>query len=82
MGLRVVRHRWLTFVTGFCLVAAALTASAREISVQEAITQAQQKSSGKVLSVQTLHIGKRKVYRIKVITRDGLVRVVEVAAEQ
>lgn len=82
MCLQAVRHRWLIFFTGFCLIAAVSVACAREVSVQEAVTQAQQKARGKVLSVQTLHIGKRKVYRIKVITRDGLVRVVEVAAEQ
>ena len=42
----------------------------------------QHDTNGKVLSVQTLDMGKRKVYRIKVLTRDGQVRVVEVPAEQ
>ena len=67
------------------LVAGAALATplaAREISVQEAVAQAQRETSGKLLSVQTLNVGKRKVYRIKVLTRDGRVRVVQVAAEQ
>lgn len=55
---------------------------AREVSVQEAVAQAQRESSGKLLSVQTLNIGKRKVYRIKLLTRDGRVRIVQVVADQ
>lgn len=67
------------------MLAAALFAvavHARELSVQEAVAQAQRDTNGKVLSVQTLTIGKRKVYRIKVLTHDGQVRIVQVQAEQ
>ena len=61
----------------------ALTAAhAREISAREAVSQVQHDTNGKVLSVQILDMGKRKVYRIKVLTREGQVRVVEVPAEQ
>jgi len=68
-----------------CMLAMALFAAAahaRELSVQEAVAQAQRDTNGKVLSVQTLTIGKRKVYRIKVLTHDGQVRVVQIQAEQ
>jgi uncharacterized membrane protein YkoI len=64
------------------LMFALTLAHAREISAQEAVSQVQHDTSGKVLSVQTLDMGKRKVYRIKVLTRDGQVRVVEVPADQ
>lgn len=57
-------------------------ALAREVSVQDAVAQAQREGSGKLLSVQTLTVGKRKVYRIKLLTRDGRVRIVQVAADQ
>lgn len=57
-------------------------ALAREISMQEATAQAQREVDGKVLSVQTLNVGKRKIYRIKVLTHDGRVRVVQVPAEK
>lgn len=57
-------------------------AIAREISMQEAMVQAQREVDGKVLSVQTLNVGKRKIYRIKVLTHDGRVRVVQVPAEK
>ena len=58
------------------------TAGARELTTQEAVAKVQQETSGKVLSVQTLMQGKRKVYRIKVLTVDGQVRVVHIPAEQ
>ena len=64
------------------LVAMAAQAHAREISVQEAVAQAQREAEGKVLSVQTLNVGKHKVYRIKILTRDGQVRILPVQAEQ
>lgn len=54
---------------------------ASEISVQEAVAQAQRQVDGKVLSVQTLNVGKRKVYRVKILTRDGQVRIIQIAAE-
>lgn len=62
--------------------AAAVPVWGREINVQEAVSQAQHETDGKVLSVQTLNVGKRKVYRIKLLTRDGQVRIVQVPAEQ
>ena len=52
------------------------------LPVQEAVVRAQQEVDGKVLSVQALNVGKRKVYRIKILTRDGQVRIVQVQAEQ
>lgn len=80
MGLRGGRDCCLAFLMGIFVLVAAV--HAREITVQEAIVQAQQETRGKVLSVQTLHVGKHKIYRIKVITHDGLVRIIEVPAEQ
>ncbi len=66
---------------GACLLALS-SVHAREIDVQEAIAQAQQQTQGKVLSAQTLRLGKRKIYRIKILTPDGQVRIVQIAAEQ
>lgn len=64
------------------IVAFAPPAVAREVSVQEAVAEAQSQAAGKVLSVQTLNVGKRKIYRIKILTPDGQVRVIQVPAEQ
>jgi uncharacterized membrane protein YkoI len=72
-------------MASLCALALALSAAsagARELTAQEAVAKVQQETSGKVLSVQTLMQGKRKVYRIKVLTLDGHVRVVQDPAEQ
>ncbi|HMM67502.1 MAG TPA: hypothetical protein PKC03_11220 [Dokdonella sp.] len=58
------------------------TVCAREISVQEAVAMIQRDTDAKVLSVQTLRIGKRKIYRFKVLTPGGQVRVIEIKADQ
>ena len=71
---------WL-LLCGIALTTVPL-AHSREVSAQEAAAKAQRETDGKVLSVQTLNLGKRKVYRIKILTRDGQVRVMQVPAEQ
>jgi hypothetical protein len=80
-----MRARHFLHPLGVSLLTLALLAPlpvlAREISAQEAVAKVQQETQGKVLSVQTLTQGKRKIYRIKVLTREGLVRVVQVPAE-
>ncbi len=79
------RHFLHPLTASSCVLALALatsSAGARELTAQEAVAKVQQETSGKVLSVQTLMQGKRKVYRIKVLTSDGQVRVVQVSAEQ
>ena len=55
---------------------------AREITVQEAVDQVQRETDGKVLSVQTMERNKRKIYHIKVLTRDGQVKVFQIRANQ
>ena len=76
-------HRVRASIAACVLAVFAISAQARELSVQEAVAQVQRDTNGgKVLSVQTLTIGKRKVYRIKVLTRDGQVRVMQIQAEQ
>lgn len=55
---------------------------AKEITVQQAVEQVQRETDAKVLSVQTLRIGKRKIFRIKILTPSGQVRVLEIKADQ
>lgn len=45
-------------------------------NLQEAIAQVQRETGGRVLSADTVATGTREVYRIKVLTPDGRVRVV------
>jgi uncharacterized membrane protein YkoI len=49
--------------------------------MQEAIAKVERDTHGKVLSAETKRTGNRAVYRIKVLTRDGRVQVIEVPAE-
>lgn len=55
-------------------------ALASEITVQQAVEKVQGETNAKVLSVQTLQVGKRRIYRIKLLTPEGQVRVVDVKA--
>jgi uncharacterized membrane protein YkoI len=68
----------------FALVAglAAGSAVAAAASLQEAISKVERETHGKVLSAETKHNGRSTVYRIKVLTRDGQVRVIEVPADE
>jgi len=52
----------------------------RAVNLQEAVERVQQETGGKILSAETVRIGRQKMYRIKVLTPDGRVRVVQVPA--
>lgn len=69
-----------SLATAIAVLLASSVVLAKEISVQEAVEQVQRETTAKVLSVQTLSIGKRKIYRIKVLTTGGQVRVLEIKA--
>ncbi len=76
------RIRLSALATALAVILTSTIAVAREITVQEAVAQVQRETSAKVLSVQTLRIGKRKIYRIKILTSGGQVRVLEIKADQ
>lgn len=66
----------------FALAALFAAGSALAVrSLQEAISKVERDTHGKVLSAETKHNGRSTVYRIKVLTREGQVRVVEVPAD-
>jgi uncharacterized membrane protein YkoI len=66
-----------------CLAAltAAPAAYAAAMTLQDAIAKVERDTHGKVLSAETKRTGNRAVYRIKVLTRDGRVQVIEVPAD-
>jgi len=51
------------------------------MSLDQAVTQVQQRVGGKVLSAEPRHIGRKVEYRIKVLTPEGHVRVIAVPAD-
>ncbi|HEX4480027.1 MAG TPA: PepSY domain-containing protein [Rudaea sp.] len=63
-----------------CLAAAPVLHAAT-LSLQDAIAKVERDTHGKVLSAETKRTGNGAVYRIKVLTRDGRVQVIEVPAE-
>ena len=58
-----------------------MAACAAVLTLQDAIAKVERETHGKVLSVETKHSGRYTVYRIKVLTREGQVRVIEVPAD-
>ncbi|HEX6834014.1 MAG TPA: hypothetical protein VF132_10820 [Rudaea sp.] len=59
-----------------------VSAGAATLTLQEAVAKVERETAGKVLSAETKHTGRQTIYRIKVLTRSGQVRVVEVPADQ
>ena len=51
------------------------------VTLQDAIAKVERETHGKVLSAETKGNGRSTVYRIKVLTRDGQVKVIEVPAD-
>ncbi len=76
------RLRFYALAMAIAVMALSSVAVAKEITVQQAVEQVQRETSAKVLSVQTLRTGKRKIFRIKILTSTGQVRVLEIKADQ
>lgn len=67
------------------LFAAAIAATApvvaqRAIDLQDAVERVQRDTGGRILSAETVRIGRQKLYRVKVLTPDGRVQVEMVPA--
>jgi len=72
----------LLTIAGLCVVlsAAPITGTAAAMTLQEAIAKVERETGAKVLSAETKGGVRQKVYRIKVLTRDGKVKVIDVPA--
>jgi hypothetical protein len=55
-------------------------AAQRAISVRDAVEHVQRETGGRILSAETVQIGRQRIYRVKVLTPDGRVRIVSVPA--
>lgn len=63
------------------LVAAAKPAAAqRALDLQDAVERVQRRTGGRILSAETVRVGRQKHYRVKVLTPEGRVRIVMVPA--
>ena len=85
MGVRKMRfaslHKWL--VTASMILALALSAPSDAFAKtkEEAAREAARQYDAKVLSVKTQQQGKKKVYVIKLLTKNGVVKTVRVPAD-
>ncbi len=66
----------IALLASLLCLSAPLSAREGAANLQEAIAQVQRETGGRVLSADTVATGTREVYRIKVLTPDGRVRVV------
>lgn len=66
----------LLLTAALCALAQPALSRERMGSLQEAIEEVQRETGGRVLSADTVRAGPRELYRIKVLTPDGRVRVI------
>ena len=80
-GTRIVRIGWIVCLA-LCCTAAVRAADPppreNKPTLHEAIEQVRRETGGRILSAETVGRGKNQVYRIKVLTPQGSVRVVQV----
>ena len=72
---------WLTALVAATLLAFTMPGDAFAKTKQQAAQQAARQHNAKVLSVKTEQQGKKKVYVVKLLTRDGVVKTVRVPAD-
>jgi hypothetical protein len=53
-----------------------------QVTLEQAVERVQQEIQGRVLKAEEVTIGKKKLYRIKLLTRDGRVQVVKIPADE
>ena len=65
---------------GLAVLAASVVAKNAPLTLQEAIAKVERETGAKVLSAETKHASRQTVYRIKILTREGQVKIIEVPA--
>jgi ethanolamine utilization protein EutQ (cupin superfamily) len=58
------------------------TTAFAQLTLEDAVERVQQEIQGRVLKAEEVTIGKKKLYRIKLLTRDGRVQVVKIPADE
>ena len=72
----------LLVITGLAVavLVTAIPVVAAPMTLQDAIAKVERETGAKVLSAETKGGARQKVYRIKALTRDGQVKVIDVPA--
>ena len=75
------RRSIASFCLAICLAVSAVPAAAqRAVSLQDAVERVQRQTGGRILSAETVRVGRQKLYRVKVLTPEGRVQVITVPA--
>ena len=70
----------ISFLLAALLAVATPVAAQRAMSLQDAVERVQRETGGRVLSAETVRVGRQKLYRVKVLTPQGRVQVITVPA--
>lgn len=68
----------LALFLGLSLGAAGSAAQAR--TLQEAVAEVEAQTGGKILSAETIRVGRQVIYRIKVLTPEGRIQIFQIPA--
>lgn len=69
-------------VLGLIAYAAAGREARADLSLEDVVERVQKEIQGRVLKAEEVTVGKKKLYRIKLLTRDGRVQVLKIAADE
>jgi uncharacterized membrane protein YkoI len=73
--------QWLvTLALALGLLLSSVPAGAAPMTMKDAIAKVERETGAKVLSAESKRSGRQTVYRIKVLTREGKVKIIEVPA--
>jgi hypothetical protein len=75
-----LKHPLATAGFALAMLAAAGFVVAAPLTLKDAIAKVERETGAKVLSAETKRSGRQAIYRIKVLTRAGQVKVIEVPA--
>jgi hypothetical protein len=76
-----MRYFLATLLVFAVFTAVSARVEAATLTRREAIARVQRDTGAKVLSAETKQVGRQIIYRIKVLTRAGSVRIIEVPAD-
>lgn len=71
-----------SLVLGLIAFAAIGREARADLSLEDVVERVQKEIQGRVLKAEEVTIGKKKLYRIKLLTRDGRVQVLKIAADE
>ncbi len=79
MHARTSARAWLLALFMACSVVT-VSAEAQTRTLQQAVAEVESQTGGKILSAETIRVGKQVIYRIKVLTPEGRIQIFQIPA--